>query len=137
MDSVSLKNHTKTIVDNLNRFLDIKYITKETRRKYIKLIKDFFNESEFSNDVSSSEQEITGNISKSFEEVLDEINVHYHQETSKYSIDNYREILLVEANFLKVVDVIKEEIKFNIHNKRSSGKLIDEIDSIISATKKT
>ena len=118
MESMGLHEKTRTIFDNMNRFLDIKNISKTQRRKYIELTKGIFNEKEFSYEINLPEVEIKAKISKPFETILDGINSYYHDSTTKYSIDFYRNMLLNEDYFLKVVEIIKNEIVLDIKGEK-------------------
>lgn len=120
MESMGLHEKTRTIFDNMNRFLDIKNISKTQRRKYIELTKGIFNEKEFSYEINLPEVEIKAKISKPFETILDGINSYYHDSTTKYSIDFYRNMLLNEDYFLKVVEIIKNEIVLDIKGEKKN-----------------
>lgn len=114
LDDFGLHERTRTIVDNINRFLDIKNISKNQRRKYIQLTNEIFNEKEMSYGINLTDEESKGRISKTFEQIIDDINSYYYDPTSKYNIDLYRKMLLKEDYFLKTVEIIKNEIQMNI-----------------------
>ncbi|MCE4566419.1 hypothetical protein INQ51_19015 [Maribellus sp. CM-23] len=130
IDGIGMKEKTRTIYDNMIRFLDIKDISKKQRKKYIELTSTIFNEKEFSYEVKLPEEEITNKISKSFEDVLDNINTFLHDSTSNYSIDMYRKMLLNEDYFIQVVDIVKNEIIQAIQGK-SNNTLKDDLVAII------
>lgn len=114
LDSFGLHEKSRTIFDNMNRFLDIKNISKLQRRKYVEHTKKIFNEKEFSYEVNLPEEEVKDRISKPFESIIDDLNSYFHDPYSKYNIDLYRSMLLVEHFFVKVVDIIKNEIILEI-----------------------
>lgn len=113
LDGFGLQEKTKTIFDNMNRFLDIKNISKSQRRKYIQLTSEIFNEKEFSHEINLPEEDAKKMMSKSFESIIDNINSFLHDTKIKFSIDLYRNMLLNEEYFLRVVDIVKEEIVLN------------------------
>lgn len=137
LDSFGLHEKSRTIFDNMNRFLDIKNISKLQRRKYIEHTKKIFNEKEFSYEVNLPEEEVKGRISKPFEYILDDLNSYFRDSNSKYSIDLYRSMLLVEDFFIKVVDIVKNEIVLEIKGdkrpdyKESINLVLKEYEDLI------
>jgi hypothetical protein len=139
LDGFGLQEKTRTIFDNMNRFLDIKNISTTQRRKYIKLTTEIFSEKEFSYEINIPEGEVQNRISKSFESVIDKINIHFHDSRSEYSIDLYRKMLLKEDYFIKVIDIVKEQISLDIKENSQIDYLskISELLKIFEDTIKT
>lgn len=137
LDGFGMQEKTKTIFDNMNRFLDIKNITKTQRKKYVKLTSSIFDEKEFSYEVKLPEDEKIGVISKSFEGMIDNINSFFHDSRTKYSIAMYREMLLNEDYFFRVVEIIKDEVATEINGQAKNEYkeklilLLSEFDTII------
>jgi hypothetical protein len=137
LDSFGLHEKTRTIFDTMNRFLEIKNISKSQRHNYVVLTKKIFNEKEFSYEIDLPEEEIKSRISKPFETIIDEINSYYHSGSVKYNIDFYRKMLLNEDYFLKVTAIIKKEIIAEIRGeqrqdyKSSINLLLNEYEESI------
>jgi len=118
LEGFGLHEMTRTIFDTMNRFLEIKNISKSQRNNYVILTKKVFNEKEFSYEIDLPEEEIKTRISKPFETIIDEINSYYHSGHVKYNIDFYRKMLLVEDYFIRVVAIIKKEIVTEIRGEQ-------------------
>lgn len=137
IDSMGLRERTKTIHDNLNKFTDIKNISQTQRRKYVKLTNEVFNPTEFTDNIKTVDGDVTTIISKPFELIIDEINKYYHEGQAKFDMEQYRKMMLIEDYFIKVAETIKTEIKFQIMHQKSSDKYIDQINLLIEESKKT
>lgn len=137
IDGIGMQEKTRTIFDNMNRFLDIKDISKNQRKKYVQLISSIFNEKEFSYEIQLPEVEITSKISKSFEDIIENINAFFHDSTNRFNIEMYRKMLLNEDYFLKVVEIVKNEIILEIKGeskmkyKENLSELLVEFENTI------
>jgi len=121
IDSFGLTKKTRSVYDNHNRFLDIKNISKDLKYKYIKILQDLFSDFEF----GYEQVENTSNsqiFSVNYEGALDAINQYYYG-NSKYSIIQYRLMLLQEDYFIQVANFIKTQII-------NDSKKIETIDYI-------
>jgi len=131
MDGLGLHNMTRTIVDSMNRFLDIKNISRNQRHVYIKITKEIFSESEFSYEISTPIDELKTKISDSFAEVLDQINNFLYTD-SKSGIDKYRKMLLNESYFRKIAELIQLQVKTKLIGSSVNNKsLFEEIEKYI------
>ncbi len=131
IDGLGVHNMTRTIVDSMNRFLDIKNISKSQRHKYIKITKEIFSESEFSYEISTPVDELKIKISDSFAEILDQINSFLYS-NSKAKIDKYRKMLLNESYFIKTAELIQNQVKIKLTNNTVDSKfLFDGIEKNI------
>lgn len=131
IDGLGVHNMTRTIVDSMNRFLDIKNISKSQRHKYIKITKEIFSESEFSYEISTPVDELKIKISDSFAEILDQINSFLYS-NSKAEIDKYRKMLLNESYFIKTAELIQNQVKVKLINNTVDSKfLFDGIEKNI------
>lgn len=131
----SLHNMTRTIVDSINKFLNIENISKTQRHKYIKIAKGFFSESEFSYQIESP-IDLRTKISDSFAEILDNINKYLYTE-SELGIEKYRKMLLNESFFTKTLELIQSQIKIKIaENIVHESQLFENIESNIKEFEK-
>lgn len=131
IDSFGIHEKTQTIYDSMNKFLDLKDISKGQRRKYIKIAGEIFNEKEFSYDVSLPEETIAENISSSFGTIIEKINNYYHQESTEFSIQSYRKAMLHEDSFKKIADIIAKELKASLITEMISDNYLKSIDKVI------
>lgn len=125
LDSLGLHEKVRTIFDNMNRLTDIKDISKKQRRHYTKLTQDVFNENEFGYEIN--QPEMIDKVIKPFENILDDINAHYHSH-SEHTIDNYKQMMLNEEYFIKLLNIIKAEIS---NGPEISSSLTSNIDLIL------
>lgn len=131
MDGLGVHNMTRTIVDNMNRFLDIKNISSNQRHKYIKITQEIFSESEFSYEISTPPDELKNKISDSFAEVLDQI-YNFLYTDSKSGIDKYRKMLLNESYFIKIAGLIQLQVKLKLTESSVDNQFFfNEIDKNI------
>lgn len=131
IDGLGVHNMTRTIVDSMNRFLDIKNISRNQRHKYIKITKEIFSESEFSYEINIPIDEFKTKISDSFAEILDQIN-NFLYSNSKARIDKYRKMLLNESYFIKTAELIQNQVKIKLTDSSVDNKfLFAEIDKNI------
>jgi len=131
IDSFGIHGKTQTIFDSMNKFLDLKDISKGQRRKYIKIAGAIFNEKEFSYDVSLPEESIVENISSSFGEIIEKINNYYQKDSTEYSVHLYRKAMLDEFSFKKIADVLAKELKASLITEKISDNYLKSIDNII------
>lgn len=131
----SLHNMTRTIVDSINKFLNIENISKKQRHKYIKIAKSFFSESEFSYQIESP-VDLKSKISDSFAEILDNITKYLYSE-SELGIEKYRKMLLNESFFTKTLELIQSQVKIKIaENTIHESQLFEGIESNIKEFEK-
>lgn len=126
LDSLGLHEKVKTIFDSMNRLIDIKDISKKQRRRYVQLAQQIFNEQEFGYEVD--QPEMVENVIKPFENILDSINSYYHSH-SEFSIDKYKKMMLKEEYFVKLLDIIKNEIS---NGPEISNNLTKNIDNLLN-----
>lgn len=126
LDSLGLHEKAKTIFDSMNRLTDIKDISKEQRRRYVKLTQQVFNEQEFGYEVDHPE--MIDNVIKPFENILDGINKYYYSH-SEYSIEKYKKMMLKEEYFIKLLDIIINEIS---NGPEISNELTSNIDKLLN-----
>lgn len=129
IDSSNLRDKTKFTLDAVS---DLFNINKEERRKYINKLKEFNQKYVFNLDVREAGE---GDIieQKPVEKILAEINKHYS--SSRPSGYNYNDVKQVFDNkdfFDRVVNILEEELASYLKNKELSGKLISQIDCLIS-----
>jgi hypothetical protein len=131
IDSFGIHEKTQTIFDTINRFLDLKDISKSQKRKYIKIADEIFNEREFSYDISLPEDNIVDNVSSFFSQIIEKINNHYHNTDALFPIQLYRKAMLDEDYFIKIAEVIAKEIKTSLITEQISDNYLGVIDNII------
>lgn len=136
LEGFGLQDKARTIFDNLNRLVDIKHISKDQRRRYIEAVREIFNEKEFSYELSMPKEEVSYKISTSFESILDNISQYFHSGQSKYSIDFYRQMMLNEKYFLLIAEIIKNQIKSELHTNVTRGDYMDKILKIVEEYQK-
>lgn len=134
MDGLGLHSMTRTIVDCMNRFSDIKNITKNQRHKYIRIAKEIFSNSEFSYEINTPIEEFKTKISDSFSEILDQINRYLYSDTNPNSkVDIYRKMLLNESYFRKIAELIQIQVKLKLSEpEASSDTMLKEIEKYIN-----
>jgi hypothetical protein len=136
LDSFGLHEKTQTIYDSMNKFLDLKNISKEQRRKYIRIANDIFNEKEFSYNVNQPEESPIESLSISFGEIIDNINSYFHRTDAMYSIEMYRQAMSQEKYFIKIANIVVDEIKKSIEVGSLGKSHIKKITSVITEYEK-
>ncbi len=131
IESVNFKDRTHSVVDVVNKFLDIKNINKNQRTRYIELTKQIFKDEEFPNTVEiiSAENEIAV---KRFSTILDEIS-NYYRDKGEAFISMYRLMLLQEKYFQKIITIIKEYV--NSDKEMEVAPLLEKINKNIEEFK--
>lgn len=132
LNNDTLMEQGRCLVDTMNKFLDIRTIGKEQKRKYIKILKSIFNEDEFSTDISPELANNLNAVTNPFNNVLDIINSHYHDKSANFSFEDYRNTLLNENCFKEITKSIGEEVKAKLSKDIPIvTQLISKIDDII------
>ena len=119
IDSYSIQEKSSTFWDTVNKFLNIDNIGKLKRSRYATKIKEIV-EKEFNSPNVEGERE---RILSPFEGRFESLNDYYSNANSKYSIYDYRNLLLAEDYFDKATQIIFD---VNIDSKLI-GQKIDEL----------
>ncbi len=135
IDSIGIHEKTQTIYDGINKFLDLKDINKGQRRRYIKIASEIFNDEEFSYNVSLPDENLKQNITTSFADIIERINARYYGDGSSIKINEYRKAMLNEECFVKITNVIAEQIKQSINDGNITTKYLVEIDKLVEEYK--
>lgn len=122
MDSYNSYEKNNTFWDSVNKFLNIDNIGKLKRSRYAQKIKDLI-ESEFNFPDDTHERE---KALLPYEKRFEKINEHYSTST-KYTFNDYRELLLSEDFF--------EEITSIIFNSNLNDNFTNKIDELIEQKK--
>lgn len=127
MDNNKFKQKTKTIVDTISKLIDIKNISKESRRDYIEITKLIFTNEEFPSLVEPLNQDQDLHT-KRFTEIVDLILNHYRDKGSNH-IDSLKSALREKNKFKQLIDIIKKSCnKPEITN----TIIISQVDDVIT-----
>ena len=135
IDAFDIHEGTQTIVDSMNRFLDLKGITRGKRRKYIEITREIFNEEEFSYEIMPPEESSQDNVSKIFTELVEAVHHYYNSGESPHSAYEYRTVMLEEETFVEITNILVKELKSRKEGKTPNNAFMHEIDQVISRLK--
>ena len=100
---------TRTIYESMVRLADVKGIGLEQRRNYVKKVKTFFSDSEFSYKIEST-QDANKSIEGSLSDIVDKLNEYIHK-FSKTKFNSYCHMIIVEEYFEKLLNIISGQIE--------------------------
>lgn len=99
---------TRTIYESMVRLADVKGIGLEQRRNYVKKVKTFFSDNEFSYKIEST-QDANKSIEGSLSNMVDKLNEYIHK-FSKTKFNSYCHMIIVEEYFEKLLQIISAQI---------------------------
>lgn len=121
---------TRTIYESMVRLADVKGIGQEQRRNYVKKVKTFFTDHEFSYKIEST-QDANKSVAGTLSDIVDKLNEHIHS-FSKERFCSYCNMIMVEKYFSELLKTISEQIASPSENESLSANFVEKIDALIN-----
>lgn len=113
IEDLGFVSKTRTIYESMVRLADVKGIGLEQRRNYVKKVKNFFSDNEFSYKIEST-QDANKSIEGSLSDMVDKLNEYIHK-LSKTKFNSYCHMIIVEEYFEKLLQIISSQLnKFEV-----------------------
>lgn len=126
IEDLGFVSKTRTIYESMVRLADVKGIGLEQRRNYVKKVKNFFSDNEFSYKIEST-QDANKSIEGSLSDMVDKLNEYIHK-LSKTKFNSYCHMIIVEEYFEKLLQIISSQLnKFEVDFSDDFTKKIDEL----------
>lgn len=126
IEDLGFVSKTRTIYESMVRLADVKGIGLEQRRNYVKKVKNFFSDNEFSYKIEST-QDANKSIEGSLSDMVDKLNEYIHK-LSKTKFNSYCHMIIVEEYFEKLLQIISSQLnKFEVDFSDDFTKKNDEL----------
>mgnify|MGYP003206994521 FL=1 len=126
IEDLGFVSKTRTIYESMVRLADVKGIGLEQRRNYVKKVKNFFSDNEFSYKIEST-QDANKSIEGSLSDMVDKLNEYIHK-LSKTKFNSYCHMIIVEEYFEKLLQIISSQLNnFEVDFSDDFTKKIDEL----------
>lgn len=106
VESDEVKDKTITVIDRINRFLDIPHISISQRKKYISWVGDLFQKDEFA---YKQDESVSNSVSPGiirFFDAQDYVFSYFHEQGG--AIKQFQNMLIEEERFVQYLGLLKE-----------------------------
>lgn len=136
VETDEVKDKTLTVIDRINKFLDIPHISKGTRKKYIAWVEELFQTQEFSYKPETSSQEsVSPNVIR-FLDAQDIVFSYFHDQ--KNNLKQFQEMLVVEERFKNYIGFLKEFVSEHSANREDLILKVEvELEEFANSQNKT
>lgn len=106
VETDEVKDKTISVIDRINRFLDIPHISSGKRKKYIAWVGDLFQTQEFSYKQEACSNESVPSRLIRFLDAQDAVFTYFHDQGD--AVKSFQDMLIVEDRFKKYLEFLKE-----------------------------